>query len=80
MRLDELEHQKLPWPCCLDCTPECSAGCGDPARIVRQRGKVIGAFCRECHHELVEGGIPPARPNIPRRPRGVTLRDLQDAT
>lgn len=72
-------EDKRRWPCCLECTPSCTAGCGDEARIVKLSGKLVGAFCRGCYGELSEGRIPGCQPNMPRRPRGPRLRDLQDA-
>lgn len=69
----------LRWPCCLAHCDTCTAGCGDPARRLSTRGKVVGAFCSACYRELVDGEIPDViTPRVPRRPKGARLRDLQD--
>lgn len=67
------------WPCCLTCTPRCTAGCGDEARVVKLAGMLVGAFCRACYAELAHGKVPHFSPTVPRRPRGPSLRDLQNA-
>lgn len=36
----------------------CHGGCGDPSRVLRLKGKKIGAFCRGCWSEIGYGRIP----------------------
>lgn len=69
----------LRWPCCLSHVDTCTAGCGDPSQKLSTKGKVVGAFCFECHKELVDGEIPDViTRRLPRKPKGASLKDLQD--
>lgn len=55
----------------------CGGGCGDPATLVKLRGKRTGAFCRACWGELYYNRTPKLD-----RPKGLkrrlTRRQLMD--
>lgn len=67
MRIPQDCSLVTPKPCCLVHYATCWAGCGDPSKVLRRFGMLVGVFCVDCFRELAHGEIPAAGLRRPRR-------------